>query len=110
MGVCFSPQPGIQGLDPRIKVDLLLIWGLAFSPACSYLNKNWGEGLGGTRECPGAKEAGRGQKGLGRHQGAGGGESQALAWVQKPVLRPACGLTNPATTGVGHRPPHRVRT
>lgn len=32
MGVCFSPQPGIQGLDPRIKVDLLLIWGLAFSP------------------------------------------------------------------------------
>lgn len=44
MGVCFSPQPGIRGLDPRIKVDLLLIWGLAFSPACSYLNKNWGQG------------------------------------------------------------------
>lgn len=59
MGVCFPPQPGIQGLDPRIKVDLFLIWGLAFSPACSYLNKNWGEGLLGTWECPGAKEAGR---------------------------------------------------
>ncbi|XP_037018963.1 homeobox protein Meis2 isoform X5 [Artibeus jamaicensis] len=59
MGVCFPPQPGIQGLDPRIKTDLLLIWGLAFSPACSYLNKNWGQGLLGTRKCPGGKEAGR---------------------------------------------------
>lgn len=67
MGVCFSPQPGIQGLDPRIKIDLLLIWGLAFlppspsptPPACSYLNKNWGQGLLGTRKCPGGKEAGR---------------------------------------------------
>lgn len=59
MGVCFSPQPGIQGLDPRIKIDLLLIWGLAFSPACSYLNKNWGQGLLGTQKCPGGKEAGR---------------------------------------------------
>lgn len=36
MGVCFPPQPGILGLDPRIKADLPLIWGLAFSPACSY--------------------------------------------------------------------------
>lgn len=66
MGVCFPPQPGIRGLDPRIKIDLLLICGLAFPPppppvppACSYLNKNWGGGLLGTRKCPGGKEAGR---------------------------------------------------
>lgn len=87
MGVCFSPQSGIQGLDPRIKVDLLLIWGLAFSPACSYLNKNWGEGLGGTWECPGAKEARSLVRVLHRRGGAGGGETQPLARLQKRVLR-----------------------
>lgn len=87
MGVCFSPQPGIQGLDPRIKVDLLLIWGLAFSPPAATWTRigerGW-EGPGSARE---QRKQGAWQWGLHRHRGAGDGGTQPLTRLQKRVLR-----------------------